>query len=135
VGDYRDSADWFFIGDDDRDLDRDGGHTRECIHARRDETRDGQHVLVAIVIVETRDVRIDGSSGGRTVTRQMRVHLPRVVVRSVVVVEMHVRHRSGHGAHVDGNGEEARKTPTQHTSILDDAPRRVKERMRNLTKF
>ena len=127
VGDYWNSADCLFIGDDDRDLDRDGGHARECIHARRDETRNGQHVLVAIVIVETRDVRIDDSRGGRTVTRQMRVHLPRVVVSSVVVVEMHVRHRSGHGAHVDSNGEQTRKTPTQHTSILDDTPRRVKE--------
>jgi hypothetical protein len=38
------------------------------------------------------------------VTRKMRVHLPRVVVSGLVVVEMHVRHRSGDGAHLDGNG-------------------------------
>jgi hypothetical protein len=34
----------------------------------------------------------------------MRVHLPRVVMGSLVVVQMDVRHRSGDGAHLDCNG-------------------------------
>ena len=102
--DYWDSADCCFIGDDDRDLDRYGDHTREGIHARRDETRHRQDSFVAVVIGEAWDVEIGGSGCGCTVTRQMRMHLPRVVVSGLVVVEMHVRHRSGDGAHLDGNG-------------------------------
>ena len=104
VCDYRDSAGCCFIGDDDRSLDRYGDHTRERIHARGDETRHRQHSFVAVVISEARDVKIDWSRCGRTVTRKMRVHLPCVVVSGLVVVEMHVCHRSGGGAHLDGNG-------------------------------
>lgn len=102
--DYSDSADRFFIGDDNGDLDRYGGHAREGVHAGGDETRHGQHAFVAVVIGEARSVGIDRSRCGRTVTRKMRMHLSRVVVGGLVVVEMHVRHRSGNGAHLDGNG-------------------------------
>ena len=104
VGDYRDSTDCFFVGDDDRDLDRYGDRTRERVYAGGDETRHRQHSFVAVVIGQARDVGIDRSCCGRTVTREMRVHLARVVVSGLVVVEMHVRHRSGYGAHLDGNG-------------------------------
>ena len=43
-------------------------------------------------------------SRGCTMAREMRVHLPRVVMGSLVVVQMDVRHRSGDGAHLDCNG-------------------------------
>jgi hypothetical protein len=36
--------------------------------------------------------------------REMRVHLARVVMGRLVVVEMDVCHRSGDGAHLDCNG-------------------------------
>ena len=102
--DYRYSADGYFIQYDDRDFGRYGDDTRESIHARGNEARHGQHVFVAVVISEARNVGIDWSRCGCPVTRKMRVHLPRVVVRSFVVVEMHVRHRSGDGAHLNCNG-------------------------------
>jgi hypothetical protein len=104
VSDYCDSADCDFIRDDDRDRDRHRHHTWEGFDARCDETRDGQHPFVTVVIVEDRNAGIDRSCCGCTVTRQMRVHLPRVVVRGLVVVEMDVRHRSGDGAHLNCNG-------------------------------
>lgn len=102
--DYRYSADGYFIRYDDRDFDRYGDDTRERIHARGDEARHGQHVFVAVVISEARNVKIGWARRRRPVTRKMRVHLPRVVVRSFVVVEMHVRHGSGDGAHLNCNG-------------------------------
>ena len=40
---------------------------------------------------------------GCTMAREMRVHLPRVVMGSLVVVQMDVCHRSGDGAHLDCN--------------------------------
>jgi hypothetical protein len=104
VRDYRYSADGDFIRDDDRDRDRYRHHTWERFDARCDETRDGQHSFVAVVIIEARNVGIDRSRCGCPVTRKMRVHLARVVVRSFVVVEMHVRHRSGGGTHLNCNG-------------------------------
>ena len=104
VRDDRYSADGYFIRDDDRDRDRYRHHTRERFDGRCDETRDGQHSFVAVVIIEARNVGIDRSRCGCPVTRKMRVHLPRVVVRSFVVVEVHVRHRSGDGAHLNCNG-------------------------------
>jgi hypothetical protein len=48
----------------------------------------------------------------------MRVHLSRVVVSGLVVVEMHVRHRSGDGAHLNGNGQDGRETSTQQSRFL-----------------
>jgi hypothetical protein len=104
VRDYRDSAGCLFIRDDDRDLDRYGDHTGKRIDACGDETGYRQHSFVAVVIGEAWAVEIDRPRCGRTVTRKVRVHLPRVVVSGLVVVEMHVRHRSGDGAHLDGNG-------------------------------
>ena len=70
----------------------------------RDETGDRQHSFVAIVITEARNVGVNGSSGWRTVAGEMRVHLPRVVMGGLVIVQMDVRHRSGDGAHLDCNG-------------------------------
>lgn len=102
--DNRDSADRFFVGDDDRDLCGDRCHTGEGIDSRRDEARDRQHSLVAVIVADKRSVGIDRSCGRRTVTREMRVHLTCMVMGCLVVVEVHVRHRSGHSAHLHGNG-------------------------------
>jgi len=48
-------------------------------------------------------VEVDRSRGC-SMTRKMRVHLPRVVMGRLVVVQMDVCHRSGDGAHLDCNG-------------------------------
>ena len=42
-------------------------------------------------------------SRGCTMAREMRMHLPRVVMGSLVVVQMDVCHRSGDGAHLNCN--------------------------------
>ena len=69
----------------------------------RDETGDRQHSFVAIVITEARNVGVNASSGWRTVTGEMCVHLPRVMMGGLVIVQMDVCHRSGDGAHLDCN--------------------------------
>jgi len=127
VRDNRDSADRFFVRDDDRDLCGDRCHTGKGIDSRRDEARDRQHSLVAVIVADKRSVRIDRSCGRRTVTREMRVHLTCMVMGCLVVVEVHVRHRSGHSAHLHGNGQNTGKPPAQHKAILDDGCWRVKE--------
>ncbi len=48
--------------------------------------------------------KVNGSSGRRTVAGEMCVHLPRVVMGGLVIVQMDVCHRSGDGAHLDCNG-------------------------------
>jgi hypothetical protein len=48
----------------------------------------------------------------------MRVHLARVMVGCVVVVEMNVRHRRGDGAHLNRKGYDGCQTAAQHTAIL-----------------
>lgn len=102
--DNRYTADRFFVGDDDRDLEGDCCYTGERINSRRDEARDRQHSLVAVIVADKRSVGIDRSCRGRTVTREMRVHLSCMVMGCLVIVQVHVRHRSGHSAHLHGNG-------------------------------
>lgn len=102
--DYRYSADRLFVGDNDRDFDWDRGDTGERLNAGRNEAGYRQHPFVAVVVTEARNVRIDRSCGGCVVTREMRMHLPRVVMGGLVVIEVDVRHRSGDGAHLHGNG-------------------------------
>ena len=47
---------------------------------------------------------VNASSGWRTVAGEMCVHLPRVMMGGLVIVQMDVCHRSGDGAHLDCNG-------------------------------
>jgi hypothetical protein len=68
VRDYRDSADRFFIRDDERDLDRYRDRTWERIDARGNEPRHRQHSFIAVVIGEARDVKIGWSRCGRGMT-------------------------------------------------------------------
>ena len=97
------AADRHVVWDDDRHFDRDRGYSRKCVDACGNETGNRQHSFVAIVITEARNMEVDRSRGC-TMAREMRVHLPRVVMGSLVVVEMDVCHRSGDGAHLDCNG-------------------------------
>ena len=103
--DYGYSTDSFVIRDDDRNLRRYCRHARKDIDAGSDEAGYRQHVFVAVVIGDARDAGIDRSFVRCAVTREMRVHLPRVVMGGFVVVEMDVRHRSGDGAHLDRDGQ------------------------------
>ncbi|HVQ12369.1 MAG TPA: hypothetical protein VMS40_02215, partial [Vicinamibacterales bacterium] len=97
--DHRDSADCLLIRNDDGDLYRNRRNAWKSVDARGDEAGYGQHSFVLVIVTETRNVGIDRSRCGCTVTREMRMHLPRVVMGCLVVVEMDVRHRSGNGAH------------------------------------
>lgn len=105
VRDYGYSTDGLLIGDDDGDLHRYCRHARKDIDAGSDEAGYRQHVFVAVVIGDARDAGIDRSFVRCAVTREMRVHLARVVMGCLVVVEMDVRHRSGDGAHLDRDGQ------------------------------
>ena len=104
VRDYRYSTDCLFIRNDDRDLDWYRRYAWVDVDARRDEAGYRQHSFVAVVITDRRNVRIDRLGCGRAMTREMRLHLARVMMSGLVVVEMDVRHRSGDGAHLDGDG-------------------------------
>lgn len=104
VRDYRYSADSLLIGDDDRDLCWYRRHAWKGIDAGGDEAGYRQHTFIAIVIGHARNVGIDRAFGRCAMTREVRVHLPCVVMGCLVVVQMDVRHRSGDGAHLDGDG-------------------------------
>ncbi len=118
MSDYRYSAYCLFIGDDDGDLDRYRCDAGIDVHARRDKTGYRQHMFVAVIVCDARNVRIDGVCGSGTMMRKMRMHLPRVVMSRFVVVEMDVRHRSGDGAYLDSDCQDGCKTTVQHIAIL-----------------
>jgi hypothetical protein len=118
VRDYRYSTDGLVIRDDDGDLHRYCRHAWKNIDASSDEAGYRQHVFVAVVIRDARDARIDRSFGRGAVTREMRVHLARVVMGCLVVVQMDVCHRSGDGAHLNGDGQDRCEATAQHKRIL-----------------
>jgi len=106
VGDVRNAADRYIFENYDCGLDRCRRDAREHVRARRDEARDCEHTLV-VVIDQTRTMRGRQWGDVSGMAREMRMHLTRVMVIGIVVVQVHVHHGRGDRACLNGDGQEA----------------------------
>ena len=114
------------LENEDRCFNRRSRDAGEHVCARCNEARDGEHALVFVVIDQARAVSVEQWGGVPRMTREMRMHLTRVVMIGVVVVEVHVHHRRGDRARLNGDGQEARDNLPYHVTILDKAGSGVK---------
>jgi hypothetical protein len=102
VGDVRNAANPYIFENDNCSLDRCRRDAGEHVRARRDESRNCEHTLV-VVIDQTRTMSGKPWSDVSGMAREMRMHLTRVVVIGVVVVQVHVHHRRGDRACLNGD--------------------------------
>ena len=112
VCDERDSIDRPVLSDDDADLGRDGEHTWERVHTGGDEPANREDAFVSLVFVQAR--RRQWCGNVTVVRREMRMHLSRVVIVGIVVVQMDVDHRRRDGTRLNRQSQKARDKVPHH---------------------